>query len=111
MRALNRDPIALLEAIGADASLMSASAAELQEALACAELEPGLRSAILAGDVATLQELLRAPDVVCCIIDPAEEEDDEEEDDEEEEEDVEEEDDADEDANTRRHRNSCASSL
>lgn len=76
-----RDPITLLETIGADASLMSASAAQLGESLECAGLDPALRSALLQGDLTTLQELLRAPRVVCCLIDPAEEEDEEEEDD------------------------------
>jgi hypothetical protein len=82
-----RDPITLLEAIGADATLMSAGAAEWSESLEGSGLAPGLRSALLAGDLPKLQELLHAPDVVCCLIDPAEEEDDEEEGEEEEEED------------------------
>lgn len=76
-----RDPITLLETIGADADLMSAGPAALEESLASAGLTPALRSALLEGDVRGLRELLRAPDIVCCLIDPAEEEDDEEEED------------------------------
>ena len=86
-----RDSITLLETIGADADLMSASAAQLGESLEHAGLEPALRSALLQGDLATLRKLLRAPDVVCCLIDPGKEEEEEEEDD------VEEEDEDDED--------------
>lgn len=84
-----RDPITLLETIGADADLMNASAAQLAESPECAGLDPALRSALLKGDLAGLRELLRVPDVVCCLIDPGkedEEEEDDEEDDEEEEE-------------------------
>lgn len=86
------DPITLLETIGADANLISASATELDEWLECAgPAAPALRSALLQGEVRPLRQLLRAPDIVCCLIDPAEEEDDEEQ-----EEDVEDEDDEDE---------------
>lgn len=83
------DPITLLETIGADATLMNASAAQLSESLERAGLEPALRSALLQGDFATLRQLLRAPEVVCCLIDPGKEEEEEEEEDdlEEEEED------------------------
>lgn len=89
-----RDPITLLETIGADASLINASAAELGVWLECAgPAAPALRSALLQGDSRPLRELLVAPDIVCCLIDPAEEE----EDDEEEEEGVEDGDDEDED--------------
>lgn len=82
-----RDPITLLETIGADAALMGAGAAQLSESLEGSGLAPELRSALLAGDLPTLQALLHAPDIVCCLIDPAEEEDDEEEGEEEDEED------------------------
>ena len=80
------DPITLLETIGADANLIGANSAELDESLQRAGLTPALRSALLEGDLRTLQALLRAPDVVCCLIDPSEEEDEEEEDEEGEEE-------------------------
>jgi hypothetical protein len=79
-----RDPITLLETIGADATLMSAGAAELGESLESSGVAPELLSALLTGDIQTLRGLLRAPDIVCCLIDPAEEEDDEEEEDEDE---------------------------
>jgi len=73
-----RDPITVLETIGADANLMSAPAAELGESLRAFGLAPALRVALLEGDLGTLRELLRAPQVVCCLIDPAEEEDEDE---------------------------------
>lgn len=79
------DPITLLETIGADANLANASAAQLGESLGDAGLEPALRSALLQGDPATLGKLLRAPDIVCCLIDPGKEDEEEEEDDAEEE--------------------------
>lgn len=81
------DSITLLETIGADASLMSAEGAALHELLASAGLEPALRTALLDGDVGTLRALLRAPEIVCCIVDPAEEDDEEEEEEEGEEDD------------------------
>lgn len=86
-----RDPITLLETIGADANLMSASAAQLAGLPECAGIDPVLRSALLQGDLARLRELLRAPDVVCCLIDPGKE-DEEEDEDEDEDEDEEKED-------------------
>jgi hypothetical protein len=88
-----RDPITLLETIGADANLMSATAAQLSELLRASGMAPALRRALLEGDLPTFRELLRAPDVVCCLIDPAEEDDEEEEEEEEEEGDEEDEDD------------------
>ncbi|MDE2051019.1 MAG: hypothetical protein KGJ72_08375 [Gammaproteobacteria bacterium] len=84
------DPVTLLETIGADADLMSGDVAELRESLEGVGLAPALRSALLEGNAKTLRELLRAPDIVCCLIDPSEEEDDEEEEEEEEEDDEEE---------------------
>ena len=80
------DPITLLETIGADANLANASAAQLGESLEDAGLEPALRSALLQGDPAALRELLRAPDIVCCLIDPGKEDEEEEEEDDVEEE-------------------------
>lgn len=81
------DSITLLEKIGADADLMSAGAAELRESLERIGLAPALRTALLDGNLGKLRELLRAPEIVCCIVDPAEEEDEEEEEGDEEEED------------------------
>lgn len=83
------DAVTLLESIGADANLVRANDAELGESLDCAGLAPALRTALLEGDVQTLRALLRAPDIVCCLIDAEE--------DEEEEDDVEDEDEDDED--------------
>jgi len=82
-----RDPITVLETIGADANLMRATAAQLSESLQDFGLAPALRMALLEGDLPTLRETLRAPDVVCCLIDPAEEEDEEEDEEGEDEED------------------------
>lgn len=81
------DPITLLETIGADANLANAGSAELSESLECAGLAPELRAALLDGNAQRLRELLRAPDIVCCLIDPAKEDEDEEEEEGEEEED------------------------
>jgi hypothetical protein len=86
------DPITLLETIGADANLANASAAQLGESLERAGLEPALRSALLEGDPATLRKLLRAPDIVSCLIDPGKEDEEEEEEDDAEEEDEDEDD-------------------
>lgn len=85
------DPITLLETIGADADLANASAAQLGESLERAGLEPALRSALLEGNPATLRKLLRAPDIVCCLIDPGKEDEEEEEEDDAEDEDDEDE--------------------
>lgn len=73
------DSITLLETIGADASLMSADAVELRELLESRGTTPALRTALLDGNAQKLRELLRAPEIICCIVDPAEEEDEEEE--------------------------------
>lgn len=86
------DPITLLETIGADADLANASAAQLGESLERAGLEPALHSALLEGDPATLRKLLRAPDIVCCLIDPGKEDEEEEEEDDAEDEDEDDED-------------------
>lgn len=72
------DLIDALEIMGADADLARGTPAELAAALQSAGLEPALRSALLAGDAAALHALLRAPDNVCCLINPAEEEEEEE---------------------------------
>lgn len=72
------DPVTLLESIGADANLMHADAAQLDATLEGAGLASELRLALVTGNVQTLRELLRAPDIVCCLIDPPEEEEDEE---------------------------------
>lgn len=82
------DPITVLENIGADADFAAAIAAQHGESPEGVGLAPALRSALLDGDVRTIRELLRAPDIICCLIDPGdEEEDDEEEEDGEEEDD------------------------
>ena len=84
------DAIDLLESIGADADLVRGTPAVLGELLHRDGVEPALRSALLERDVGALQALLRAPDPVCCLINPAEPEDEEDEEEEEEEEDDEE---------------------
>jgi hypothetical protein len=86
------DVIDILEALGADADLVR-SPARLDDMLQREGVEPVLRSALLQGDLDTLQTLLRAPDNVCCLINPAEQE--EEEGDEEEDEEPDDDDDED----------------
>lgn len=86
------DVIDALQVLGADADLARTTAPDLDAILQCEGMEPALRAALLGGDAAALHALMRAPDNVCCLINPAEpeEEEDEEEDDEEGEEDDEE---------------------
>lgn len=81
------DVIDILETIGADSDLADGKSASLDAFLQREGVEPALRSALLDGDLGALHALLRAPDTVCCLINPHEPEDeeDEEEDDEEEE--------------------------
>jgi hypothetical protein len=88
------DPITVLERIGADADAAVPIAGQTGESGEGVALAPALRSAILEGDVRTIRELLRAPEIVCCLIDPGDEEDDEDEEDGEEEEEEEDDEDA-----------------
>lgn len=89
------DVIDVLEAVGADSDLADCTSASLDALLQREGAEPALRSALLDGDAGALQALLRAPDTVCCLINPHEpdDEDEDEEDDEEEEEGEDDEDD------------------
>lgn len=79
------DVIDALEILGADADLARATPAELEAVLDGEDMEPALRSALLAGDGGALHALLRAPKSVCCLINPAEEEEEEDEEEEDEE--------------------------
>lgn len=85
------DAIDILEALGADSDLADGTSASRDAFLQREGAEPALRSALLDGDADALQALLRAPDTVCCLINPHEP-DDEEDEEEEDEEDEEEED-------------------
>ena len=83
------DAIDFLEQLGRNSRLRHAAPAELERQLAAAQIEPGLRSALLADDSLRLGELLGAQPNVCCLIvkfdpdQPDEEEEEEEEDSEE----------------------------
>ena len=83
------DFIDFLEHMGGDSESRFATGSELEEALTRAGIEPGVRSAVLAGDQLRLESLIGASPIVCNMInipDQEEEEEEEEEDDEEHEE-------------------------
>lgn len=73
------DVVDLLEVLGADADLVRATSANLDSILHREGLHPALRSALLEGDEGALHALLRAPNNVCCLINPAEPEEEEDE--------------------------------
>lgn len=73
------DLIAFLESVGQDADLRYASAEELGESMEHARIEPGLQSAVLAGDIERIRDDVGGR-VVSAIMFPAEEEEEEEED-------------------------------
>ena len=81
--------IDFLERMGQDAQLRYATIAEVEQALAGAQIDPALRAAILGADQLQLEALLGAATNVCCMVHPTEEEDDEEDDDEDEDDDEE----------------------
>lgn len=78
------DVIDLLEVLGADADLVRGTGASFDALLEREGVEPVLRSALLEGDAGVLQRLLRAPNNVCCLINPAEPDEDEEDEEDEE---------------------------
>lgn len=73
------DIIRFLQRMGEDARLRDAPAAELELALAQAQLEPEHGAAVLAGDAARLQALLGLGALMAVQL-PAEEEEEEQED-------------------------------
>lgn len=73
------DIIKFLERMGEDASLRDASAAELEQVLAEARLEPEHGAAVLDGDAARLQALLGLGTLMAVQL-PAEEEEEEQDD-------------------------------
>jgi hypothetical protein len=77
------DPIDFLEQLGRNAALRHALLVELERAIAKTEIDPELRSALLADDTLRLGAMLGAEPNICCLV---EKPDQEEEDDEEEEE-------------------------
>jgi len=83
------DVIELLDQLGRTARLRHAAPAELEQALAAAGLDPGLRGALLADDSLRLGELLGAQPNICCLVEKPDQEDDEEEEEEEPEDDEE----------------------
>lgn len=96
------DVIDALEILGTDADLVHARPADLDAELQSKGMEPALRTALLKGDAEALHALVRAPDNVCCLINPAEEEEKEGEEEEEEGEEGEEDDDDEKDDKTRK---------
>lgn len=86
------DVIDVLETLGADSGFADGTSANLDEFLQRAGVEPAVRSALLDGNASALHALLRAPDTVCCLINPHQPDDDEEEEEEEQEEGEDEED-------------------
>ena len=81
------DVIEFLDQLGRNARLRHAAPGELEQAIAAAGIEPGLRSALLADDALRLGELLGAQPNVCCLIvkpDPAQPDEEEEDEDEKE---------------------------
>ena len=82
------DTIEFLDQLGRNARLRYAAPAELEQAIAAADIDPELRSALLADDPLRLSALLGAQPNVCCLVvkpDPAQPDEEEEEEDEEEE--------------------------
>jgi hypothetical protein len=73
------DVVDVLEILGADADLVHAPPASLDSILHREGLQPAVRSALLEGDESALHALLRAPNSVCCLINPAEPEEEEDE--------------------------------
>lgn len=73
--------IEFIERLGRDATLRNATAAEIEEALSHAGVEPALRPVIFADDPSLLESLLGARTGLCCMIAPAREEEEESEDD------------------------------
>lgn len=67
--------IDLLERMGQDARLRHASQDEVEFALAGAQIDPGLRAAIVAKDQTKLEMLLGTGNL-CCMQFPAKEEED-----------------------------------
>lgn len=70
--------IRFLEKIGSEAQWGSATEGEMELALADAEVEGSLRSAILNKDVAQLQVLLAQKPLIGFVMPPGEEEEEEE---------------------------------
>jgi len=82
------DAIEFLDQLGRNARLRYAAPAELEQAIAAADIDPELRSALLADDPLRLSALLGAQPNVCCLVvkpDPERPDEEEEEEDEEEE--------------------------
>ena len=67
--------IDLLERMGQDARLRHASQDEVELALACAQIDPELRAAILAKDQRRIEALLGGSNVYCALMPGKEDED------------------------------------
>ncbi len=71
--------IEFLDAMGRNAQLRHAGAADLALALEQAQLDPALRAAILSGDQSRLEALLGARTNVVCGFAPAQDDEDQQE--------------------------------
>jgi hypothetical protein len=81
------DVVEVLESIGADADLARATPADLDAMLRREAVDPTLCAALLEGNLQRLRELLRAPSVVCSLINAPEKEEEDEQDEPQDEED------------------------
>ena len=68
------DLIGFLEQMGGDSQSRFATGRRLEEALKRAGIEPGVRSAVLAGDQPQLESLMGASRIVCTLVNFPEEE-------------------------------------
>ena len=77
------DAVDFLEQLGRNARLRRAPSTELESALADAQIDPQLRSALLSDDALRLGELLGAQPNICCLVEKPDQEEEEEEEEEE----------------------------
>jgi hypothetical protein len=83
------DVIELLDQLGRTARVRYAAPAELEQVLAVAGIDSGLRDALLADDPMRLGKLLGAQPNICCLVEKPDQEEEEEEEEEEHEDDEE----------------------
>lgn len=79
------DMIDVLEVMGSSADFAGVTPADLGVLMRREGMELPLALALLESDGRVLRTLLRAPDSVCCLINPAEPDEDEEDDEDDEE--------------------------
>jgi hypothetical protein len=83
--------IEFLETLSRDPAARFSSDIELEQAMTEANLQTDVRTALIAGDVPGLEELLGAPTHLCCMVHTPEDEEEETDDDDDDEEDGQEE--------------------